>query len=86
MQDLSGRLSLQPIARKWLDLAERRLEYYTELYRSGRYRRYYTEDRFAIRMLDVIEATRRWYDLAAQQMAGQAARQAPRDDQLRPAA
>jgi hypothetical protein len=74
------------IARKWHDLAERRLDYYTELYRSGRFRHYYTEERFAVRMLQVIEAAKRWCDLAGRPMherTGSATRQ---DDTMRPAA
>ncbi len=64
MQALPSRPNLDKIALKWHDLAQRRLDHYTELYRSGRWSRYYTQDRFAIRMLDVIEAAKRWRDLA----------------------
>jgi hypothetical protein len=40
-------------------LAERRLVYYDELYRSGRWALYYpTPEQFAGRMLDVIKAVR----------------------------
>ena len=46
MQDLPSRPGLERIARKWHDLAEQRLDYYTELYRSGRWKHYYTEERF----------------------------------------
>ena len=47
------------VTRRWLELAERRLAYYEDLYRSGRWRRYFpTEEHFAIRMLDVIKATK----------------------------
>lgn len=55
----------QQIARKWLDLAERRLAYYHELYRSERWRNYYnTEEEFAVRMLDVIKAAKNFARIA----------------------
>ncbi len=64
MQTVAGGPDFKKIAHKWHDLAERRLDYYTELYRSGRWQHYYTQDRFAMRMLDVIEAAKRWRGLA----------------------
>lgn len=52
-------LRLEMVTRKWLDLAERRLASYEELYRTGRWRHYYpTEELFAVRMLDVIKAVK----------------------------
>jgi hypothetical protein len=69
---------LDTVARKWSALAERRLASYAELYRSGRWRHYYTEKEFAVRMLDVIKAARQWAELAS-------GRRDDRDD-LRPAA
>ena len=68
------------IARKWCDLAQRRLDYYVELYRSGRWRHYYTEQALALRMLDVIKAARLWAELAP------AGRDDKDRDHLRPAA
>ena len=69
MQVLPGGPRLDQIAQKWHDLAQRRLDYYTELYRSGRWRLYYTQERFAIRMLDVINAAKKWRELAGQSQA-----------------
>lgn len=55
----------QQVARRWLDLAERRLAYYDELYRSGRWRHYFdTEEQFAVRMLDVIRAAKNFARIA----------------------
>jgi hypothetical protein len=52
-------LRLERVTRQWLDLAERRLAYYDELYRSGRWALYYpTQEQFAVRMLDVIKAVK----------------------------
>ena len=71
------------ISRKWHDLAERRLAYFTELYRSGRWTRYYSREHFALRMRDVIRAVKVWRELAGPHPGKQPV---ARDDQLRPAA
>jgi len=71
------------IVRKWHDLAERRLAYFTELYRSGRWQHYYSQEYFALRMLDVIRAAKIWREMAGQPRGDQGA---GRDDDLRPAA
>lgn len=60
-----GPAYLDKASRQWLTLAERRLGYYTELYRSGRWQHYYTKERFAALMLDVIRAVKTWKKLAA---------------------
>lgn len=53
------------LSRRWHDLAERRLAYFAEFHRSGRWRLYYrTEQQFAARMLEVINAARIWARLA----------------------
>jgi uncharacterized repeat protein (TIGR03809 family) len=83
MQALPSKPRLDQIAHKWHDLAQRRLDYYTELYRSGRWRHYYTQERFAARMLDVITAAKKWRDLAGLAHAGKPTQ---RDDEMRPAA
>ncbi len=90
--------SLDEVSRKWRDLAERRLRYFTELYRSGRWKHYYTQEKFALRMLDVIRAAKVWRELADSTPAqnslaqsspalGNLTRDRPaRDDRMRPAA
>jgi hypothetical protein len=61
--DLKGP-DLKDIARRWHALAERRLASYDELYRSGRWRRYYaSQEEFAARMLDVIKAAKAYQKL-----------------------
>lgn len=67
MQLSPGSPNLEKIAQRWLDLAERRLADYTELYRSGRWKHYYTQESFAARMLDVIEDAKKWRQLASRQ-------------------
>jgi hypothetical protein len=54
-----GTERFERLTRRWLDLAERRLAHYDELYRSGRWRHYFpTEEHFARRMLDVIKVAK----------------------------
>ena len=72
---------LEKVTRKWLELAERRLASYEELYRTGRWRHYYpTEELFAVRMLDVIKVVK------TLRRAVEIAPQRPRMSRLRRAA
>ena len=48
------------VTRKWQALAERRRAYYVELYRSGRWRRYYSEDVFLAHMREVMSGVEEW--------------------------
>jgi hypothetical protein len=41
--------------RKWHSLAERRRRHFVELYRSERWKRYYTEEAFRSQMREVIQ-------------------------------
>ena len=88
MPAVQGAARLDKVTQKWRDLAERRLAYFTELYRSGRWEHYYTPENFTVRMRDVIKAAKVWRDLADRTMAEQilAERPASRGDDLRPAA
>jgi uncharacterized repeat protein (TIGR03809 family) len=88
MPAVQGGPRLDEIARKWRDLANRRLAHFTELYRSGRWTHYYTKEGFTLRMRDVIAASKAWSDLADRTLAHriQSEQQAARDDRLRPAA
>lgn len=52
------------IARKWRDLAERRRDYFVELYRSGRWHHYYSEDEFVLVMREVMDVTETWARIA----------------------
>jgi uncharacterized repeat protein (TIGR03809 family) len=65
-----GAPRLDEISNKWRELADRRLAYFTELYRSGRWKHYYTEETFTARMRDVIKAAKVWADLADKTLAG----------------
>jgi uncharacterized repeat protein (TIGR03809 family) len=64
MPAMPGAPCFEEISRKWLALAERRLAHFAELYRSGRWQRYYTKESFAVLMHDVIGAVKAWQGLA----------------------
>ena len=85
MQGPPGSPQLQEIAQRWHGLAEQRLAYYTELYRSGRWKHYYTQESFAARMLDVIAAAKKWRNLAGQPEVV-VLQEPPYRDLIRPAA
>ena len=59
MSGTSFQTSIEAV-RKWHTLAERRRRHYVELYRSERWRRYFTEDAFLLHMRDVIENAETW--------------------------
>ena len=88
MPAVQGGARLGVITSQWHELAERRLAYYNELYRSGRWERYYAKEHFALRMLDVIKAAKVWRDLAGRPWPDQfwTVQPVARDDDLRPAA
>ena len=48
------------IAEKWRDLAEKRRDYFSELYRSGRWRLFYDRDEFLDQVSEVAEICDRW--------------------------
>jgi uncharacterized repeat protein (TIGR03809 family) len=52
------------IAQKWRDFAERRCADFTELYTSGRWKRYYTEPELIARMREVAGAAETWAKIA----------------------
>ena len=59
MRDTTFHTSLET-ARKWHLLAERRRRHYVELYRSERWRRYFTEEVFLLRMRESIQNVETW--------------------------
>jgi hypothetical protein len=71
MPHVPGTARFDLIARKWHALALRRLRYYDELYRSGRWTLYYgSRQLFAQHMLDVIKAAKIWAKLAGEPPPG----------------
>ena len=57
--------TLEVAARKWRALAERRCAHFVELYHSGRWKRYYGEEQFLLRMREAIRVSERWAEIAS---------------------
>jgi hypothetical protein len=57
-------ITWERIALKWRDLAERRHAHYVELYKSGRWTHYYTEEEFRSELRDAIALAQRWGAIA----------------------
>jgi uncharacterized repeat protein (TIGR03809 family) len=53
------------ITRAWRDLAEKRRAHLIELYDSGRWKHYYTEEQLVARMREAINLRDAWERLAA---------------------
>ena len=56
--------TLEVAARKWRALAERRRAHFVELYHSGRWKRYYSEEQFLLRWREAIRISERWAEIA----------------------
>jgi hypothetical protein len=68
MPRAKGAFNSNVIARRWLALANRQLLYFSQLYRSGRWTRYYaSQEEFAAQMHKAIKAAQRWAWLAESQ-------------------
>jgi uncharacterized repeat protein (TIGR03809 family) len=64
-RDLGAAWSGTEFARRWLALSERRRDDLIELYRSGRWRRYYSEAQFLSVMRRAKAEVEAWAALAA---------------------
>ena len=56
--------ALDAVAQKWRALAARRRAHFLELYDSGRWKHYYSEEQFLYRMREAIRMTQRWSEIA----------------------
>jgi uncharacterized repeat protein (TIGR03809 family) len=56
--------ALDQAAQKWRVLAERRRAHFLELYHSGRWKHYYSEEQFLRRMRAAIRSSERWAEIA----------------------
>ncbi|SDH82188.1 MULTISPECIES: TIGR03809 family protein [Bradyrhizobium] len=54
---------------RWCNLAERRLEYLTDLFETGRWRRFHTERAFLENIQEAKAAVETWRDLMAREAA-----------------
>jgi len=52
------------IALKWRHLAERRREHYLDLYRSGRWKHYYSAEEFLAELRSAVVLAERWIKIA----------------------
>lgn len=59
-----GEAKTRDIARRWADLAEQRLAYLTELFDTGRWRRYHNEADFLDNIQEAKDAVARWQAMA----------------------
>ena len=57
------------VSRRWRSLAERRRSYFVELYKSGRWKQYYSEDDFLTRMREAVRSAEEWDKLVDQNRA-----------------
>jgi uncharacterized repeat protein (TIGR03809 family) len=57
------------IVARWCNLAERRLEYLTELFETGRWRRFHTELEFLENIQEAKTAVATWRDLLSREAA-----------------
>src|SRR5918999_199671 len=57
------------IVARWCSLAEQRLEYLTELFETGRWRRYHTEREFLENIQEAKAAVETWRDLLSREAA-----------------
>jgi len=55
------------IVARWCNLAERRLEYLTELFESGRWRRFHSEQAFLENIREAKAAVETWRDLLSRE-------------------
>jgi len=67
--------ALDQVAQKWRDLAERRRAHFVELYHSGRWKHYYSEEQFLHRMREAIRAAESWALIAPRPVDTTAAEQ-----------
>ena len=63
----SAAVSGRQVVERWADLAERRLDYLTDLFETGRWRRFHTEVDFLDNIREAKVAVDRWRDMATQE-------------------
>ena len=66
MTDRPAFRKLGKIAEKWRDLAEKRRDHFSELYSSGRWKRYYEQDELLAQTREVAEICDRWASIVEQ--------------------
>ena len=61
---VAATVKMERIALKWRELAERRRAHYVDLYRSGRWKHYYSDEEFITEMRKADALARRWAVIA----------------------
>jgi uncharacterized repeat protein (TIGR03809 family) len=61
---VNATVRLEAIALKWRALAERRRDHHFDLYKSGRWRHYYTDQEFLAELHAAIALAQRWAKIA----------------------
>ncbi len=56
--------ALDQVALKWRTLAERRRAHFFDLYQSGRWKHYYSQDQFLFEMRQAVAVAERWARIA----------------------
>jgi uncharacterized repeat protein (TIGR03809 family) len=56
--------ALEEVTQKWRALAERRRAHFVELYHTGRWKRYLSEEEFLLKMRQAFKACDRWAEIA----------------------
>lgn len=64
MSDWHSAHAIDQVALKWRALAERRRAHFIELYDSGRWKLYFTEEQFVARMREAVQGSERWAEVA----------------------
>ena len=59
--------AIDAVSQRLRELAHKRLAYYSELSRTGRWKLYFTEREFIERLRDVIAVTNAWNEMAGRQ-------------------
>ena len=52
------------IALKWRNIAEQRRDHHLDLYKSGRWKHYYTDEEFLVEMRQAVAIAERWAKIA----------------------
>ena len=61
---LASLRSLDPVALKWRSLIERRRAHFVDLYLSGRWKRYFSEEQFLTNFREAMSMADRWTEIA----------------------
>jgi len=80
MTDQPAFRNLSTAAGKWRALAEKRRDFFNELYRSGRWRLYYDEYEFRARAREVAALCERWAGIVERHRPCASEREAPAQD------